>query len=292
VVNGEIYDYDRLRYECETVHDYWFLSDSDSELVLALYKIHGAPNFLTHLRGEFAFVLHDEREGAQRVIAARDRYGIKPLLYTRVGSKLLVASEAKAFLPLGWKPRWDVRAIADAGWMFDGRTLFRGVRKVLPGHYLDITEEHGVQQVKYWDAEYEDKVRLPDYKSELQLTPFTQRKLETRTVDEMITGVRERLVESVRLRLRADVPVGIYLSGGIDSSAIAGIVTDLARKEHVKIGNEEATRVTCFSVAFPEASGYDESCKSCYISSFAAYQHTDRHSDCRAHCHMARSEDR
>jgi asparagine synthase (glutamine-hydrolysing) len=292
VVNGEIYDYDRLRHECETVHDYRFLSDSDSELVLALYKIHGAPNFLTHLRGEFAFVLHDEREGAQRVIAARDRYGIKPLLYTRVGSKLLVASEAKAFLPLGWKPRWDVRAIADAGWMFDGRTLFRGVRKVLPGHYLDITEEHGAQQVKYWDAEYEDKVRLPDYKSELQLTPFTQRKLETRTVDEMITGVRERLVESVRLRLRADVPVGIYLSGGIDSSAIAGIVTDLARKEHVKIGNEEATRVTCFSVAFPEASGYDESCKSCYISSFAAYQHTDRHSDCRAHCHMARSEDR
>lgn len=160
VVNGEIYDYDRLRSECETVHNYKFQSDSDSELVLALYKIHGAPDFLTHLRGEFAFVLYDEREGAQRVIAARDRYGIKPLVYTRVGHKLLVASEAKAFLPLGWKPRWDVRAIADAGWMFDDRTLFRGVRKVLPGHYLDITEQDGVKQVKYWDAEYEDKVGL------------------------------------------------------------------------------------------------------------------------------------
>lgn len=158
VVNGEIYDYDRLRHECETVHNYPFQSDSDSELVLALYKIHGAPDFLTHLRGEFAFVLYDNCEGAQRVIAARDRYGIKPLVYTRVGSKLLVASEAKAFLPMGWKPRWDVRAIADAGWMFDDRTLFRGVRKVLPGHYLDITEQGGVQQVKYWDAEYEDKV--------------------------------------------------------------------------------------------------------------------------------------
>ncbi|KAI1422348.1 glutamine-hydrolyzing asparagine synthase [Xylaria sp. FL1777] len=241
VVNGEIYDYDRLRAECETVHNYRFQSDSDSELVLALYKIHGAPGFLTHLRGEFAFVVYDGRNGARRVIVARDRFGIKPLVYTRVGSKLLAASEAKAFIPLGWKPRWDVRAIADAGWMFDDRTLFRGVKKVLPGHYLDITEQ-GVQQVKYWDAEYEDK-----------------RKFETRTIDEMVAGVRERLVESVRLRLRADVPVGIYLSGGIDSSAIAGIVTELARKDKVKIGNEQATRVTCFSVAFPETSGYDES---------------------------------
>ncbi|KAL3486096.1 asparagine synthase-domain-containing protein [Aspergillus germanicus] len=242
VVNGEIYDYDRLRHECETVHQYAFQSDSDSELVLALYHIFGAPDFFTHLRGEFAFVLYDERPGYQRLIAARDRYGIKPLVYTRLGPQLLIASEAKAFLPLGWKPRWDVRAIADAGWMFDDRTLFRGVQKVLPGHYLETTVDGDVQQIKYWDAEYEDK-----------------RRPEIRTMDEMVAGVRERLVESVRLRLRADVPVGIYLSGGIDSSAIAGIVADLARRKNAKIGSEQTTRLTCFSVGFPEISGYDES---------------------------------
>lgn len=158
VVNGEIYDYQRLRRECELLGGYKFQSDSDSELVLALYKVHGPHDFLKHLQGEFAFVLVDNRETTRRVIATRDRYGIKPLVYTCIDSKLLVASEAKAFLPLGWKPRWDVRAISDAGWMFDDRTLFRGVRKVLPGYYLQYTKEHGVRYVKYWDAEYEDKV--------------------------------------------------------------------------------------------------------------------------------------
>jgi asparagine synthase (glutamine-hydrolysing) len=95
-----------------------------------------------------------------------------------------------------------------------------------------------------------------------QLIVLVQTKPETRSIDEMVSGVRARLVESIRLRLRADVPIGVYLSGGIDSSAIAGIVTELSRKEHVKLGNAETSRVTCFSVAFPETSGYDESRKS------------------------------
>ncbi|KAL8877829.1 MAG: hypothetical protein Q9192_008589 [Flavoplaca navasiana] len=243
VVNGEIYDYDRLRDICATEHGYKFNGESDSQLVVALYKIHGAPAFFEHLRGEFAFVLYDGREGSERVIAGRDRFGIKPLVWTVVDGRLLMAAEAKAFLPMGWKPEWDVGAIVDGGWMMDERTLFKGVKKVLPGNWMEVTEERGVETRKYWDAEYEDKT-----------------KVETRSIDDMVLGVRERLVESIRLRLRADVPVGVYLSGGIDSSAVAGIVTQLAKENNVKIGSQApSTRVACFSVRFPEESGYDES---------------------------------
>ncbi|KAL2760695.1 hypothetical protein ACRALDRAFT_1078690 [Sodiomyces alcalophilus JCM 7366] len=222
VVNGEIYDFDRLRQVCITEHGYQFTGESDSELVVALYKIYGAPGFLEHLRGEFAFVLFDSREGSRRVIAARD--------------------PPRPSCPMGWQPEWNVRAITDSGWMMDDRTVFKGVRKLMPGHWMEVTDEEGVEIHKYWDAEYADKTK-PD----------------PRTIDEMVLGVRERLVEAVRLRMRADVPIGIYLSGGIDSSTVAGIVTELARKENVKIGSEQATRVACFSVQFPSESGYNES---------------------------------
>jgi asparagine synthase (glutamine-hydrolysing) len=159
VVNGEIYDHDRLRQVCATEHGYRFTGESDSELVIALYRIHGAPGFLEHLRGEYAFVLFDSREGSRRVIAGRDRFGIKPLVWTVLGDKVLFAAEAKAFLPMGWKPEWNVRAITDSGWMMDDRTVFKGVRKLMPGHWMEITDEEGVEIHKYWDAEYPDKVR-------------------------------------------------------------------------------------------------------------------------------------
>lgn len=160
VVNGEIYDHDRIREECRA-KGYVFKGRSDSEVILALYKAFGAPRFLEHLRGEFAFVLYDETAG--KVMLARDRFGIKPLLWTIVrqtdgGTRLLVAPEAKAFRPLGWKPQWDVGAIVDGGWMQDGRSLFRGVKKLPPGHSMEISRDGVMQIHQYWDADYKDKV--------------------------------------------------------------------------------------------------------------------------------------
>jgi asparagine synthase (glutamine-hydrolysing) len=127
VVNGELYDHEALRASLIEQTDFKFKSRSDCEIVIALYKHYGL-SFLSKLRGEFALCVYDARN--QLFIAARDRYGIKPLFYTMVDNKLLVAAEAKAFLPLGWKPEWDVASLKEAGWNHDARTIFKGVRKV------------------------------------------------------------------------------------------------------------------------------------------------------------------
>lgn len=154
VVNGEIYDYGNLRQEFGGA-GFKFSSTSDSELVIAAYRIHGVPGMFRKLRGEFAFVLYDEANA--KVIAGRDRYGIKPLVWTTVGDRVIFASEAKAFLPLGWQPEWDVHAITDCGWMCDNRTIFKGVQKLLPGHWAEV-DKSGLQIHRYWDLEYPDKV--------------------------------------------------------------------------------------------------------------------------------------
>ena len=127
VVNGEIYNYDRIRHKLSQQFSYQFQGHSDSELVIALYKYYGT-SFLEQLRGEFALCLYDSK--IQFFVAAADRYRIKPLFWTVVDGRLLIAAEAKAFLPLGWKPEWDVRALVDGSWHFGCRTLFKGVQKV------------------------------------------------------------------------------------------------------------------------------------------------------------------
>jgi len=127
VVNGELYDHESIRKDLIEKTGYKFKGRSDCEIVIALYKYYGL-SFLSKLRGEFALCLYDAK--TQFFVAARDRYGIKPLFWTIVDGRLLVAAEAKAFLPLGWKPEWDVKSLMDAGWNHDERTLFKGVAKV------------------------------------------------------------------------------------------------------------------------------------------------------------------
>lgn len=127
VVNGEIYEYDRLRAEMVEKLHYRFQGTSDCELVLALYKYYGL-SFLSHLRGEFSLCLYDSTQDT--FIAARDRYGIKPLFWTVLGGELLIAAESKAFTALGWKPEWDVKGIVDGSYQMGSGTIFKGVRKV------------------------------------------------------------------------------------------------------------------------------------------------------------------
>ncbi|KAL3446070.1 nucleophile aminohydrolase [Aspergillus insuetus] len=240
VVNGELYDHERYRSELSA--EYTFRGHSDCEIVLALYKHYGL-DFLSHLRGEFALVLWDAKR--EVYVATRDRYGIKSLYYTVSSGRLLVATEMKQFLAYGWEAEWDVRSVVEEGLVFDERTVFEGVRKILPGQYL-VSRNYGeIRTKKYWDMHYPAK--------------FTK---EIRTEEEMIEGVRQRLLDAVRVRLRADVPVGIYLSGGIDSSAIAGMVVHLVKEEGAKLGDSESqdlSRIQCFTVQFDKDSGMDES---------------------------------
>ncbi|KAJ6535202.1 putative asparagine synthase [Mycena vulgaris] len=229
-VSSEIYDHERIRAELEGQGSI-FKTKSDSELVVHLYKHHGF-NLLSSLRGEFAFVLYDSNR--QILFAARDRFGVKgPLYYTVADGRLLIASEMKAFLPFGWKAQWDIDSVVQNGDFSDNRTVFKGVKNIspllMPGHYLLFRRTGYIKTQCYWDLDY----TAPD-------TPNTS------TIDEMVSTVRSHLFEAIRLRLRSDVPVGVYLSGGIDSAAIAGMAMHLLRQENPK------AKLATFTLAFPD----------------------------------------
>ncbi|CAO1597023.1 hypothetical protein XANCAGTX0491_000853 [Xanthoria calcicola] len=239
VVNGELYDHHRIREEMTQLSGYQFQGGSDSEIVVALYEYYGL-SFVSMLRGEFALCIYDSK--TQLFLAARDRSGIKPLFWTVHDGTLLMASEAKALLPFGWQPEWDVRSIIEIGWLTEERTIFKALRKIRPGHYLTCLSLDHIIEGQYWDHEYPDKnVR------------------ETRNEEDMIEGVRAKMLDAVRVRLQADVPVGIHLSGGIDSSVIAGMAKHLLGNGEVRLGGSEDQRLRCLGIAFDEGSGYDES---------------------------------
>jgi asparagine synthase (glutamine-hydrolysing) len=215
VVNGELYDFERIRADLEA-RGHRFRTGSDSEIVVHLYEEYGA-QCVHHLRGEFAFVLWDARN--QSLLAARDRFGIKPLFYAVHGGALYVGSEVKALLAAGVPARWDRESFFQSlmiGGVEQDRTLFGGVRQVPPGNYLLASRERR-QMVRYWDFDYPRAADEPP--------PAADPDAEAAADRERAERFAAVLEEAVRLRLRADVPVGCYLSGGIDSCAVLGLAS-------------------------------------------------------------------
>ncbi|MHC5002818.1 MAG: asparagine synthase (glutamine-hydrolyzing), partial [Planctomycetota bacterium] len=204
VVNGEFYDFERIRRGLQD-RGHRFRTGSDSEIALHLYEDYG-PECLHHLRGEYAFAIWDQHNRC--LVAGRDRFGVKPLFYAVHNGVLYLASEAKALFAMGVPPAWSCEAVYAGAFILPGeRTLFHGVYAVPPGHYLRATpESHRVHQ--YWDVDYPVDGTLP-----------------ARSDRDSIDGFREVLEAAVKTRLRADVPVGCYLSGGIDSCSVLGLAS-------------------------------------------------------------------
>ncbi len=227
IVNGEFYDYERIQRELES-RGHSLRTRSDSEIALHLYEELG-PHCLHQLRGEFAFVLWDESH--RRLFAARDRFGIKPLFYAWHNDALYLASEVKALFAAGVPARWDEESVFHSivGGGHQMRTLYDGIHQVPPGHYLIATERH-TQINRYWDFNY----------------PTASGTMPRRSDAEYAAEFRHIFEEAVRIRLRADVPVGVYLSGGLDSCAVLG----LAARHHPE-------PIRAFTLTF-ESADYDE----------------------------------
>lgn len=200
VFNGEIYNYVELRDELSA--GYQFRTSSDTEVILAAYEKWGA-DCLDHLRGMFAFALWDARE--KRLFCARDRFGIKPFYYATVGDNLYFASEAKALLPFLPEIATDPDALKDY-FVFqlclDGKTLFKDIQELIRAHRL-IVQNGQIQKACYWEIFYN-----LDWN-------HTKKYFEERLQDLMS--------DSMKLHLRADVPIGAYVSGGVDSSIVASM---------------------------------------------------------------------
>ncbi len=203
VFNGEIYNFQELRQELEQ-KGHRFASLADSEVILHAHEEYGI-DALHHLRGMFAYALYDTR--AQRLLLVRDRLGIKPLYYTQCGERLIFASEIKAILQYaGVERRVNHQALYDyLGFEFvpAPQTMFAGIHKLPAGNLL-IYENKQARIEQYWDLSF----------AAAEPPPF----------DEAVATLREHLDHAVKSHLVADVPLGVFLSGGLDSSCIVALM--------------------------------------------------------------------
>lgn len=217
--NGEIYNYIELR-EMLAKQGYEFQTDSDTEVLLAMYVRYGE-EAVKHLRGMFDFVIWDTQEKV--LFGARDHFGIKPLYYAQVGDKFYYASENKAIYSQLQKDQrtFDKNALQDYmtfQFVPEPETLTKEIRMLQPGHYFIKRPGEDIQIKRYFYAQF---------------------KPVDRPEDEYVKKVRDVLIDSVKAHMRADVPVGSFLSGGIDSSIVVAIAKDLnPNLETISVGFE------------------------------------------------------
>ena len=242
VFNGEIYNFIELAEELKDV-GYRFKTGTDTEVLLAAYHKWGEKS-LSRFNGMFAFAIWDSQK--KEMFIARDRLGIKPLYYFFDGSKLLFASEIKAILKaLSSKPEIELTLIdqyMSFGYIPGQKTLFCGIRRLLPGHYM-IYQNGNLVIKKYWDLQFQQGKNV--------------------SIDFCIERVRELLNHSIDLRLRSDVPLGIFLSGGIDSSTVVALLAPRVNKQ-----------LKTFSVAYDFGGQFNETP---YARIIAKKFHTDHH---------------
>lgn len=210
VFNGEIFNYIELKDELRK-KNHVFKTNSDTEVVLHLYEEYG-PEFLNKLNGQFAIAIWDEKRN--ELFIARDRVGIRPIFYTRTNGYFVFASEVKALLEFpGLELKISPRALAQVFTFWttiSPNTVFENIFEVPPGHYM-IVSKKGIIKKSYWE------LPLPQSKG-----------INKKKLDVVIQEFRDLLSDAVRIRLRADVPVGAYLSGGIDSSITTSLIKDIS----------------------------------------------------------------
>lgn len=244
VFNGEIFNYIELRASLEK-QGHRFYTQSDTEVIVHLYDRYG-DRFVEHLNGQFAIALWDA--DAQRLVLARDRAGIRPLFHAAAQGRLWFASEIKALLAvLPGCAALDVDGLMQTFTYWgpvDPQSMFRDVQSVPPGHILTLERDGTPCLKRYWDWQF----------------PLATAAQPSGSIEEAAAELRERLIDAVRLQLRADVPVGAYLSGGLDSSAIVALVRRFTD-----------TPVRTFSVTFDDAE-FDESV---HQQAMVRHLHTD-----------------
>ena len=246
--NGEAYNYREERVQLAQ-KGHVFTTSSDTEVVLRLYEQYGI-EFLSHLRGMFALAIYDRRGPRPRLLLARDPFGIKPLLYSQIGESLIFASELKALLASGLVERridpMALRLVLAHGSVPQPMSIVAGVQSLLPGHFL-IHEASSAHIERYWGL-------AVDRYSALRDQPY----------HEMVRALRSILEESVKLQMISDVPIGAFLSGGIDSGITAALMARLGGKQ-----------LKTFSVGFgAEGAAIDETDAARQVADYIGSDHS------------------